>query len=253
MSEQQEARESWGLSFWEQQCIDETEKTPDIDVELQNAKDLAVQRLWVLFQDAATGITQLYKDRQNGVSLWVPFQTAASSVTNLYKECIESHKSVCDLGFQSGTHKRNKELLSWAKKRQRHIRREDLIAYITGRTPPANRPFCPRPRLVLDGMHNSSHLSHSHRFSNSEAAMADNFDMFREALAFSAANIRQHNPSSPTSLSRVRARHCNSTSTSHNELSAFITEELSRHSRKRSPSLDVIMDSPTHKRSRYYE
>ncbi|GBM82031.1 UPF0472 protein C16orf72 [Araneus ventricosus] len=252
MSEQQETRESF-LSFWEQQCIDETEKTPDIDVELQNAKDLAVQKLWVLFQDAATGITQLYKDRQTGVSLWVPFQTAASNVTNLYKECIESHKSVYDLGSQSATHKRNKELLSWAKKRQRHIRREDLIAYITGRTPPANRPFCPRPRLVLDGMHNSSHLSHSHRFSNSEAAMADNFDMFREALAFSAANIRQHNPSSPTSLSRVRARHCNSTSTSHNELSAFITEELSRHSRKRSPSLDVIMDSPTHKRSRYYE
>ncbi|GFR16252.1 UPF0472 protein C16orf72 homolog [Trichonephila clavata] len=254
MNEQQEIDPYTGISLWEQQCIDETEKTPDTDVELQNAKDLAVQKLWFLFQNAATGITQLYKDRQNGVSLWVPFQTAASSVTNLYKECIESHKPVYDMGFQSGTHKRNKDLLSWAKKKQRHIRREDLIAYITGRNPPANRPFCPRPRLVLDGMHTSSHLAHAHRFSPSDTAglltpRAEDLEMFREALAFSA--IRQHNPSSPTGLNRVRARHCNSSSTSHNELSAFITEEFSRHSRKRSPSLDVIMDSPTHKRSRY--
>ncbi|GFY04841.1 UPF0472 protein C16orf72 homolog [Trichonephila clavipes] len=85
MTEQQEIGPYTGISLWEQQCIDETEKTPDTDVELQNAKDLAVQKLWFLFQNAATGITQLYKDRQNGVSLWVPFQTAASSVTNLYK------------------------------------------------------------------------------------------------------------------------------------------------------------------------
>ncbi|XP_015914057.1 HUWE1-associated protein modifying stress responses [Parasteatoda tepidariorum] len=259
MNNDQETLESFlGLSSWEQQCVDEHEKTSDIDIELQNAKDVAVQKLWFLFQNAATSITQLYKDRQNGVSLWVPFQTAASSVTSLYKECIESHKPLYDLGFQSGNQKRNKELLSWVKKKKRNIRREELIAYITGRTPPASRFACPKPRLVLDGMHSSPHLGHAHRFSQSEASglltpRSENLDMFREALAFSA-NLRQHNPGSPTGLSRVnRSRHCNSTSTSHNELSAFIAEEFSRHSRKRSPSVDVIMDSPTHKRTRYYE
>ncbi|KAG8177713.1 hypothetical protein JTE90_008338 [Oedothorax gibbosus] len=260
MNNEQDLDSFLGLSCWEQQCVDEIEKTPDTDVELQNAKDLAQQKLWFLFQNAATGVAQLYKDRQNGVSLWVPFQTAAGSVTNLYKECIESHKPVYDLGFQSGTNRRNKDLLSWAKKKKRHIRREDLIAYITGRNPPPptpRGPFCPRPRLVLE--HGVSHLGHGHHKyvpSNADgfvAPRAEDFDMFREALAFSAANMRQHNPSSPTSISRIRARHCNSTSTSHSELSSFINDELSRHSRKRSPSVDVIMESPTHKRSRYYD
>ncbi|XP_054712856.1 HUWE1-associated protein modifying stress responses-like [Uloborus diversus] len=255
MNDEQESLEPWiSLSSWEQQCINEIEKTPDTEIELQNARDIAVQKLWFLFQNAATCITQLYKDRQTGVSLWVPFQTAASSVTGLYKECIDSHKPIYDLGYQCGLNKRNRDLLSWAKKKKRHIRREELIAYITGRNPPSTRLGCPKPRLVLDGMRNSSHLN-AHRLSTPDsasllAARTDDFDMFREALAFST-NIRQHNSSSPPSLSRVhRVLHCNSTSTSHNELSAFITEEFSRHSRKRSPSTDVIMDSPTHKRSR---
>lgn len=70
-------------------------------------------------------------------------------------------------------------------------------------------------------------------------------------FSFCVANIKQHSSGSPTSMSRLhRARHSNSTSTSHNELSAFISEEYLRHARKRSPSTDVIMDSPTHKRSR---
>lgn len=70
-------------------------------------------------------------------------------------------------------------------------------------------------------------------------------------FSFHVANIKQHSSGSPTSMSRLhRARHSNSTSTSHNELSAFISEEYLRHARKRSPSTDVIMDSPTHKRSR---
>ncbi|KFM66580.1 hypothetical protein X975_19674, partial [Stegodyphus mimosarum] len=256
MNDDQETLEPWiSLSNWEQQCVDEIEKTPEIEVELQNAKDRAVQKLWFLFQNAATCITQLYKDRQNGVSLWVPFQTAASSVTSLYKECIESHKPIHDLGFQGGLQKRNRELLSWAKKKKRHIRREELIAYITGRNPPATRLCCPRPRLVLDGMRNSSHLAHAHRHSPSRDVelldpCAEDFDMFRQALTIST-NFKHHAQNSPTGLSRIhRARHCNSTSTSHNELSAFITEEFSRHSRKRSPSTDVIMESPTHKRTR---
>lgn len=256
MNDESETLQSWmNLTKWEQQCIDEVEKTPDIEIELQNAKDITEQKLWLMFQNAATCITQLYKDRQNGVSLWVPFQTAASSVTSLYKDCIESHRPVYDLGYQNGYQKRNRDLVSWLQKKKHTIRREELIAFITGRTPPPARNCCPRPRLVLDGVRNSSHLAHAHRFpppdpSGLLAPRADDFDMFREALAFSA-NLKQHTSSSPTSMSRIhRARHCNSTSTSHNELSAFITEEFSRHARKRSPSNDVIMDSPTHKRSR---
>lgn len=250
--DEQNVLEPWiSLSNWEQQCVDEVEKSPDIEVELQNEKDIAVQKLWILFQNAATCIAQLYQDRQHGVSLWVPFQNAASSVTNLYKECVESHKPIYELGFQSGFQRRNRDLLSWAKKKKRNIQREELIAYITGRNPPAARHWGPRPRLALEGVRNSQHARFPADDTSAPRDEEQDFDMFRQALAFSNS-LRQHAQSSPTSgISRVhRSRHVNSTSTSHSELSAFITEEFSKHGRKRSPSTDVIMDSPTHKRTR---
>lgn len=64
MSNEQDLDSFLGLSCWEQQCVDEVEKTPDTDVELQNAKDLAQQKLWFLFQNAATGVAQLYKGKK---------------------------------------------------------------------------------------------------------------------------------------------------------------------------------------------
>lgn len=74
-------------------------------------------------------------DRQQGVSLWVPFQNAASSVTNLYKDCIESQKRIVDLSHLSGSQRRNKEVISWLKKRKRnHIRRDELIAFLCGKS-----------------------------------------------------------------------------------------------------------------------
>lgn len=63
MSDEQEP---WmDLNKWEQQCIDEVEKTPDLEIELQNAKDSSEQKLWLLFQNAATCITQLYKGKMH--------------------------------------------------------------------------------------------------------------------------------------------------------------------------------------------
>lgn len=41
-----------------------------------------------------------------------------------------------ELGLACGHHRRTRDFLSWAKKRRRHIRREDMIAYICGKTPP---------------------------------------------------------------------------------------------------------------------
>jgi hypothetical protein len=73
--------------------------------------------------------------REQQLSVWVPFQNAASAVTTLYKDCIESQKRFSEFGFQCGQQKRNKELLSWIKKRKRLIRREELIAFLSGATP----------------------------------------------------------------------------------------------------------------------
>lgn len=259
--EQESSFEPWiSLSNWEQQCIDEIEKAPDMERQIQNEKDGVVQKLWIIFQNAATSIAQLYKDRQHGASLWVPFQNAASSVTTLYKECIESHKPLVDISYQSGFQKRNKDLISWAKKKKRQIRREELIAYLTGKNPPPQRPWnCPRPRLSFDAVR-TPHITHL-RFPSADGngqrtpgADEPDFETFREALVGYSANFRQHSTGSPTSsFSRThRTRFCSQSSSSHNELNAFISEEFSRHSDsgKRTTSTDVIMDSPTHKRSR---
>lgn len=71
-------------------------------------------------------------DRESGLSFWVPFQNAATDVTSLYKECIESVKRNADICIQLSIQRRNRELLAWAKKRKRVIRRDDLIAFLRG-------------------------------------------------------------------------------------------------------------------------
>lgn len=69
MNDEPESLESWmNLTKWEQQCIDEIEKTPDVEIELQNAKDISEQKLWLLFQNAATCITQLYKGKKKNLT-----------------------------------------------------------------------------------------------------------------------------------------------------------------------------------------
>ncbi|XP_076333938.1 HUWE1-associated protein modifying stress responses isoform X2 [Tachypleus tridentatus] len=267
--ERDEAVEPWfALSNWEQQCVEELENSPDLETQIDSERNATTQKLWFQFQNAATCVAQLYKDRQHGVTLWVPFQNAAGSVTNLYKECLESQKRFGDLGYQCGYQRRNRDLLAWAKKRKRHIRREDLIAFLTGKTPPSQRSWVsPRQRLSIEGLRSPSHHS---RFSISNpvepeistiASAEPDLETFREALAFSSISgavgnsnfgIRQHSPgSSPSGQSRG---HRSRISSQNNltELNAFISEEFIRHSdsRKRAPSTDVVMDSPTHKRSR---
>lgn len=66
----------------------------------------------------------------------MPFQSAAGSVTNLYKDCLESQKRITELGIQSGIQRRNREMLSWLKKKKRSaggIRREELIGFVCGK------------------------------------------------------------------------------------------------------------------------
>lgn len=95
-------------------------------------KDMLSHKLWTSFQTAACSVAQLYKDRESGLTYWIPFQNAATNVTSLYKECIESIRRNADIYLQMGIKKRNAELLAWAKKRKRFIRREDLIGFLKG-------------------------------------------------------------------------------------------------------------------------
>ncbi|KAK6312552.1 hypothetical protein J4Q44_G00182160 [Coregonus suidteri] len=142
---QEHGPEHW-FSKWERQCLAEAEQRESNEEEADNDQD----KLWHLFQNSATAVAQLYKDRvchqQGGLSLWVPFQNAATAVTNLYKESVEAHQRSYDLGLQISHQRRNKDVLAWVKKRRRTIRREDLISFLCGRAPPPGAPEPPSPQ-----------------------------------------------------------------------------------------------------------
>ncbi|NP_955896.2 HUWE1-associated protein modifying stress responses [Danio rerio] len=251
---QEHGPEHW-FSKWERQCLAEAEQEEPAEEET----DQSQQKLWHLFQNSATAVAQLYKDRvcqqQQGLSLWVPFQNAATAVTNLYKESVDAHQRSYELGIQIGHQRRNKDVLAWVKKRRRTIRREDLISFLCGKAPPPRSSRAP-PRLAM--------VSPS-RPTPSETSSSVETDLqpFREAIALhglsgamASISMRSGAPGSPTHLSASSAPSRRRNGLHDVDLNTFIAEEMALHldngTRKRSSAQcnDVITDSPTHKRNR---
>lgn len=240
------------LSSWEQQCGDSIEEQPDYEQNLITEIDMGQRRMWNSFQDSATAIAQLYRDRyaSEPASVWLQFQTAAGTVTSLYKESCETLKKSTELAKQSGYQKRNTDLYNWAKRKRRLIRREDLLAFLAGKPlPPAH--------IHLHRHHHHLHHPHLHRYERHQSVLPTrsqngspdvdivgfdaNLHTFREALTTSR--------SAPGSEEDVLPRETG-------DLCAFITGEMARHCAKRpaspSPGLDVTMGSPTpQKKTRY--
>uniref|UniRef100_A0A8C4Z6Z8 HUWE1 associated protein modifying stress responses a n=1 Tax=Gadus morhua TaxID=8049 RepID=A0A8C4Z6Z8_GADMO len=264
---QEHGPEHW-FSKWERQCLAEAEQREPNEEEADNDQE----KLWHLFQNSATAVAQLYKDRvchQQGLSLWVPFQNAATAVTNLYKESVESHQRSFDLGIQLGHQRRNKDVLAWVKKRRRTIRREDLISFLCGKAPPP-RSSRTNPRLAV--------LAPSRASPSPETGSSVETDLqpFREAIALhglsgamASISVRSGPPSSPTHGSGAGpvCRGGRRNGLHDVDLNTFIAEEMALHldstgsaavagggvgARKRNSTQcsDVITDSPTHKRNR---
>lgn len=220
---------------WEQQCLAAIEAEPDYEAQLHNQKEIFTQEIWSGFQTTASAIAQLYKDRSQGTSsLWVPFQTAAGTITSLYKGSVDGVRRFTDLGTEVGKQKRSKELMNWARKKRRMIRREDLLEYLAGsQTKSINQRSTPRTRVTVSNSPPSQNQV-SNMVVSSPAVPDDpdaNLHAFREAIALSNSPLSRRN-GKPS------------------ELSAFITTEYARH-HKRPASHDVDMGSPTHKRSRF--
>ncbi|XP_043497674.1 UPF0472 protein C16orf72 homolog isoform X2 [Polistes fuscatus] len=224
-------------SNWEQQCVEALEAEPEYENQLQNAKEIYSQQMWASFQTTASAIAQFYKDRTQNVSLWLPFQTAAGTVTSLYKDSVDSMRRCSELGIETGKQKRSKEIMNWARKKRRMIRREDLLAYLAGKPPPP-RPHShrssPKPRMMVCGSSPSQSPTQSMVVSQTSSPGIDldpELHTFREAISLSGSSV-----------SRRSGKQA--------ELSAFISNEFARH-HKRPASHDVDMGSPTHKRSRF--
>lgn len=160
------------------------------------------------------------------------------------------------MGVQAGHQRRTREILAWAKKRRRNIRREELISFLAGKSLPGSagsQPrhqirVGPRPRVCLSNEDLASHHGASalpHSFEASAGDFEPALQAFREALSLPP-------PSSAGNGATKNAGRRSSPVHNHSELSAFIINESARHKRpaSSSPTHDVIMDSPTHKRSR---
>ncbi|XP_063286291.1 HUWE1-associated protein modifying stress responses 1 isoform X1 [Pelobates fuscus] len=266
---QEHGPEHW-FSKWERQCLSEAEQEEQPDEEAEHSQ----QKLWHLFQNSATAVAQLYKDRvcqQQGLSLWVPFQNAATAVTNLYKESLDAHQRSFDLGIQIGYQRRNKDVLAWVKKRRRTIRREDLISFLCGKVPPPRNSRAP-PRMTVVSPNRGTPAE-------TGSSVETDLQPFREAIALhgnhmtsdaivlemltglsgamAGISVRSSTPGSPTHVSSSSNTSRRRNGLHDVDLNTFISEEMALHldnggTRKRTSAQcsDVISDSPTHKRNR---
>lgn len=244
------------LGNFEAECHDELDSEPNMEERLHSERELAIQHLWLMFQNSATAIAQLYKDRHQGLSLWLPFQNAALSVTNFYKDSVDRLQHCVDIGQQCGRYSRTRDIVAWVRKKRRHIRREELLAFLCGKNPPPrNRLGGPSGRQYsCVGLERSlprhAH-GHNQRTPNTDT---EDLDAFREALtlqglngAMSNISVGYHGHGGATqpvgTVSRPNV----------DDLNRFIHEEFVRNhdSRKRSTSSpDLMIDSPSRKRSR---
>lgn len=51
-------------------------------------------------------------------------------------DSVDMNKRNFEAGYQIGHKKRNREVIAWAKKKKRSIRRDELLSYLSGRSPP---------------------------------------------------------------------------------------------------------------------
>lgn len=92
-----------------------------------------------------------------------------------------------ELGVQKGRQRHLKDIISWVKKRRRHIRREDLLAFLCGKNPPQ------RTKVGSTLRHNpAARMERSFpRFPSADSlprnAEAD-LQCFREAIALQGKN-----------------------------------------------------------------
>ncbi|CAD7090008.1 unnamed protein product [Hermetia illucens] len=220
-------------SCFEEKCLEAINSQQDLEIEFVAQRDTAARNIWSAFQDSATSIAQLYRERcayneSDTAALWLPFQTAAGTVTTLYKESCEGIKKTSDVAVQYGYQRRTREIADWARsKRRRYIRREDLLAYLAGKPPPplhvtrvSQLRLSPKPE---------SPLNSSNQFlvgPNQMPAEPTDLHTFKEAL------VRR--PRGP-------------------ELYAFVASEIARNCKRPASPLDVNMDvqNLSNKRQRY--
>lgn len=142
MDEKKKPCDEW-LSDWEKQAIAEWEAAEaNLSASAELEQQEVAARLWQSFQSSASSVSDLYRERTEGGAhqLWIPFQTSASRVTLLYKDSVESTQRAAKTGQAAGKTRQTKDVLGWARKKRPTIRRDELIAFLCGKTSPPPPP-----------------------------------------------------------------------------------------------------------------
>ena len=150
-----------------------------------------------------------------------------------------------DLGFQSGYHKRNRDVLSWAKKKKKIILREELLSYLAGRSP---------PRRTHEVRHTSTTTLGSNSMVLPSGMDSDSVDTGVQCYGspFSAFAVRPEiNTNAFFAAAGGLGSYHSPRRRSHSD--ANLGDAEAREGRKRSAgSTDIVMESPSHKRNRYF-
>ena len=141
-------------------------------------------------------------------------------------DSIDTNKRNFDAGYQVGHKKRNREVIAWAKKKKRSIKRDELLSYLSGKSPP--------------------------RYQRGDSVE----DRSSEDMGMQCANAYStlHNPLLPPVVPAVGFTTWNRRRNSRNDTFDDDIEscEIFRETRKRSlSSQDVVMDSSLHKKCKF--
>lgn len=212
---------------------------PDYEHQYMTERESTTGRIWNHFQESATSVAQLYRDRLDSSeagALWIPFQIAAGSVTSLYKEASDGIKRTNDMAIHCGYQRRTREIADWARKRsRRYIRREELLAYLAGKPPPPNHAT--RIPATHPHLHHNHHHHHTHHTTgNSLSAVSSKPDMSHLGLhgsptVHASADTDLHTFKEAL-VRRPRAP----------DLYAFVADEIARNSKRPGSPLDINMD-----------
>ena len=162
----------------------------------------------------------------------------------LLSDGADSYKRGLDQGLHSGYQKRNRDVLSWAKKRKKIILREDLLSYLAGRSP---------PRRTHEVRHASTTTVGSNSMPLPPGMDSDSVDTGVQCYG-TPFNALAALPEIDTSAFFATGGGLGSYGPRRrNHAEANISDTESREGRKRPAcSTDIIMESPSHKRNRYF-
>ncbi|GFR82310.1 UPF0472 protein C16orf72-like protein [Elysia marginata] len=260
-NDEDQSPEHWFSNF-EDECFNELETQGRVEARLQSAEEHAAQQLYSGFQSTSTAIAQLYNykvaSQDDCPVLMVPFNKAAESLTKFYKDSLINARECLRLGMQSGRNSRARDIAAWARKKRKSIRRDELLAYLCGKSMPAHTHHRNRQNRSLE-------RQLPRRSHQNETFQSADYPV-RDALTLQGLNGAMSN------ISMGYTWPCSTTSSSTSMARAPVMEEILFHhhsdtcpgwscntdhhhgSRKRhgsSSATDVNMDSPTRKRGKY--